>query len=369
MHTDVTTFCIGQTTSIYDAITQMDRGRLGVVLVVDEERRLVGTITDGDVRRTILARVSLETSVTALLARKAGTPYARPITALIGQEPSTYLGLLDRHSILHLPILDAGGRVTGLVTRDEFFPGQRLSLQAVVMAGGQGSRLSPLTAETPKPMLPVGDRPLMEIVIEQLRDAGIHEMKVTTHHKPEKIAQHFGDGSQFGVKLSYVEEASPLGTAGALGLLEVPGDTTLVINGDILTQMDFRAMLVYHREHEADFTIAVRHYELKVPYGLVECDGSRVRGLSEKPLVSSFVNAGIYLLEPSVYRFIPKGERLDMTQLIQRLLDAGRTVVSFPIRERWLDIGQVEDYAQAQEQAKQWEAARRTTPPMEEVRP
>jgi dTDP-glucose pyrophosphorylase len=348
----------------------MDRSRLGVVLVVDEERRLVGTITDGDVRRAILAKVSLETSVAALLTRKAGTKYARPITAPMGQDPAVYLSLLKQHSILHLPLLTEEQRVAGLVTRDDFLPDEQdLPLHAVVMAGGAGRRLHPLTEEIPKPMLPVGDRPLLELIIGQLREAGVRHVKLSTHHKPEKIEAHFQDGRQFGVELSYVTEDRPLGTAGALGLHDPPASTTLVMNGDILTQVDFRAMLRYHKEHEADFTVAVRHYELKVPYGLVECDGSHVRSLSEKPLVSSFVNAGIYLLEPSVYRFIPKGERLDMTELIQRLLNAGRTVVSFPIREHWLDIGQLEDYAQAQEAAKQWEAARRAAPPMEEVRP
>jgi NDP-sugar pyrophosphorylase family protein len=224
------------------------------------------------------------------------------------------------------------------------------------MAGGKGSRLQPLTEEMPKPMLPVGDRPVLEIIIGQLRDAGIKQVKVTTHHQPEKIAQHFGDGSNFGVELSYVEERSPLGTVGGLGLLEVPRETTLVINGDILTQVDFRAMLRYHQEHQADLTVAVRQYDVKVPYGVIECDGAQVRKISEKPAVMVLVNAGIYLLEPGVYRYIPNGQRFDMTELIQRLLDEGRSVVSFPVREYWLDIGQREEYEQAQEAIKEWGA-------------
>lgn len=352
MYTDLATLCVDQNSSFGTAITQMDRSRLGIVLVVDEERRLLGTITDGDVRRAILAKVSLEEPISALLARKAGTPYAHPITASMGQDPPTYLSLLKQHNILHLPLLDEEQRVAGLVTLEEFLPNQALPLQAVVMAGGQGTRLDPLTAEIPKPMLLVGDRPLMEIVIQQLRDAGIRQVKIATHHKPEKIEEHFGDGSSFGVRLSYVEEERPLGTAGALGLLEVPKETTLVINGDILTQVDFRAMLTYHREHEADLTVAVRHYDIKVPYGVIECEGPVVRALSEKPVLGFFVNAGIYLIEPSVFQFIPNGQRFDMTDLIQRLLDHGQPVVSFPIREYWLDIGQHADYEQAQREAK-----------------
>jgi NDP-sugar pyrophosphorylase family protein len=272
----------------------------------------------------------------------------------MGADRSHYLSLLREHNILHLPLVDAQQRVAALVSLDEFLPDRMLPLQAVVMAGGAGSRLHPLTDDLPKPMLRIGDRPLLEIIIGQLRDAGIKQVKVTTHHKQEKIAAHFGDGSRLGVVLSYIEEDRPLGTVGGLGLLEAPDETTLVINGDILTQMDFRAMLAYHREHQADLTVAVRQYDLKVPYGVVERDGAAVRRISEKPAFPVFVNAGMYLLEPVIYRYIPKGERLDMTDLIQRVIDDGRTVVSFPVREYWLDVGQREEYAQAQDEIKQW---------------
>lgn len=356
MYADLTTLCIHEASSFRAAIAQMDRSRLGIVLVVDEDRRLVGTMTDGDVRRAILERTTLDQPVTAFLAQKAGTRYANPITSLITAGQDAWLRVLQEHKILHLPLLDEAERVAGMVTLEDFLPNQPLPLHAVVMAGGQGSRLNPLTDDTPKPMLPVGDRPLMEIVIRQLREAGIRQVKVSTHHKPEKIAEHFGDGTNFGVDLSYVTEERPLGTAGGLGLLEVPKETTLVINGDILTQIDFRAMLTYHKEHQADLTVAVRHYDVKVPYGVIECEGPLVRRLSEKPVLEFFVNAGIYLLEPVVYGFIPNGQRCDMTDLIQCLLQHGRPVVSFPVREYWLDIGEREQYEQAQEAVKQWEA-------------
>jgi dTDP-glucose pyrophosphorylase/CBS domain-containing protein len=355
MYTDLTTFCIGKGSLLREAMTRMDANRIGIVLVIDEHRRLIGTVTDGDARRAILANIDLEVSVSELLARKAGTRFATPLTAPIGQDPVYYAALLKQHNLVHLPLLDTDQRVAGLVTLDEFVPNQPLPLQAVVMAGGRGSRLQPLTDELPKPMLRVGDRPVLEIMIRQLREAGIRQVKVTTHHKPEKITEHFGDGRDFGVELSYIEEDRPLGTVGGLGLLEAPKDTTLVINGDILTQVDFRAMLVYHREHQADLTVAVRQYDLQLPYGIVECDGPKVVGLSEKPHLNCFVNAGIYLLEPLTFRLIPNGQRFDMTDLIQRLLEDKRAVVSFPIREYWMDIGQAADYYQAQEQAKIWQ--------------
>jgi len=184
--------------------------------------------------------------------------------------------------------------------------------------------------------------------IEQLREGGIRQINITTHYKAEKIVDHFGDGSDFGVRINYVNEDRPLGTAGALGLMEKPNSLLLVINGDILTQMNFRAMLSYHQEHKADLTVAVRKYDLKVPYGVIENKGAFVQKLVEKPSLSFFVNAGIYLLEPSVYRYVPNGQHFDMTDLIQRLLEAKRPVASFPIVEYWLDIGQPADYDQAE---------------------
>lgn len=354
MHTNLTNFCVTRDSSIRDAIARMETNKLGFVLVVEEERRLAGTITDGDIRRAILARIDFQQAVSVLLAGKASSRYARPITARVGEDRSVYLNLLKQNSVLYLPLVDEEERVAGLVTLDEFVPEQILPLHAVVMAGGRGSRLHPLTEELPKPMLQIGGRPLLEIIIGQLRDMGIKQVRVTTHHKPDKIAGHFGDGKDFGVELSYVTEDRPLGTVGSLGLLEPPNETTLVINGDILTQVDFRAMLAYHREHQADLTVAVRHYDLKIPYGVIECEGPVVRRLSEKPVLGFFVNAGIYLLEPMVYRFIPNGQRFDMTDLIQCLLDEGRPVVSFPVLEYWIDIGRLADYQQAQEHVKSW---------------
>jgi NDP-sugar pyrophosphorylase family protein len=223
------------------------------------------------------------------------------------------------------------------------------------MAGGFGKRLLPLTQNTPKPMLPIGEQPLMERMIGQLRDAGIHRVNVTTHFEPEKIRDYFGDGERFGVNLNYVSEERPLGTAGALRLIETKKEPLLIINGDILTRVDFRAMLDFHREHQADLTVGVREYDFQVPYGVIETEGARVTGVNEKPVYKFFVNAGIYLLQPALDEFIPKDERFDMTDLIEKLIAAGRTVASFPIMEYWLDIGRLADYERAQEDVKNWE--------------
>jgi dTDP-glucose pyrophosphorylase len=340
---------------MHEAIAQIEVSRIGIVLVVDPDQRLVGTVTDGDLRRIILAGISLDEPVSVLLARKTESPFAKPITEQIGAGRATFIKLLNQYSIRHLPLVDHYQRVVALVTSDDFSPEPERPMQAMIMAGGMGTRLRPLTENLPKPMLPVGNQPLMEIIVNQLRDANISHVNVSVHHESEKITNYFGDGSKFGVKMTYVTEDQPLGTAGALGLMQTPQETVLVINGDILTQVDFRAMRAYHQEHSADLTVAVQQYDLQVPYGIVECEGASIRSMSEKPVLKFFVNAGIYLLEPSVYNFIPNGERYDMTDLIQRLLSEGRSVVAFPIREYWSDIGQHSDYEQAQEQMKKWQ--------------
>jgi NDP-sugar pyrophosphorylase family protein len=299
----------------------------------------------------MLAQLDMDSPISVLLYRKSGTPYEKPITA---PQDASYLDLLLKHNILHLPIVDVDDRVIGLVTRDEFLREQSLSLSAVIMAGGAGRRLMPRTKDTPKPMLYVGDRPLLEIIVEQLRDAGVRRFHVTTHHKPEKISEHFGDGHEFGVDMRYVLEEQPLGTAGALALMEVPSETTLVINGDILTGVDVRRMLDFHREHQAELTVAVSQYDIQLPFGVVECDGPMIKSITEKPQEKYFVvNAGLYLLEPSVYQFVPSGQPSDMTDVIQRMLDASRPVCSFPIREYWLDIGDHKDYEKAQDRIKE----------------
>jgi dTDP-glucose pyrophosphorylase len=331
--------------SISEAIPILDHAGLGVLLLCEDGRKLVGILTDGDIRRAILRSVSFEEPCISIASRApvVAPPQTSPVEALHIMEHGRKGGAN------HLPLVDREGRVVALLLRSDLITEDQIALSAVIMAGGFGIRLRPMTEELPKPMLPVGGRPLMELIIEQLRQAGIRRVNISTHYRPEKIVNHFGDGRAFGVELNYVTEDHPLGTAGALGLIEARDEPLLVINGDILTRVDFRAMLAYHREHRADLTVAVRQYDLQVPYGVLECEGARVRQMREKPRYSFLVNAGIYLLEPAVCHYIPGGQRFDMTDLIQRLLDGGRPVASFPIVEYWLDIGQPVDYEQAQE--------------------
>ncbi|UCD38299.1 MAG: nucleotidyltransferase family protein [Fidelibacterota bacterium] len=338
--------------TVRDVMTCIDHNAKGIALVVDDERRLVDTLTDGDLRRSILAGIRMEANIQKVIDHKATYHTAKPITAQTSTTRGELLEMMHEHPINQIPILDEDGRVVDLVVRDDLMPHETLPLQAVVMAGGYGTRLRPLTEDLPKPMLPVGDRPIMEHIIEQLRHVGINKVNVTTHYKPEAIKAHFGDGAGFGIQLSYVEEDRPLGTAGALGIMEMSKDPLLVINGDILTRVDFKAMLDYHREHEAMLTVGVRQYDINVPFGVLESDGVHVTGIREKPLLNFFVSAGVYLVEPSIREFIPNGERFDMSDLIQRLIDEDKSVVNFPLWEYWLDIGEEASYAQAQKDIK-----------------
>lgn len=342
-------FLVGPEATVRSVMACIDSNTEGIALIVNDDRKLLGTVTDGDIRRGILGGLSLSEPVQELLGRKTSTRYAEPVTARSGCDPGQLLQKMHEHVVHQIPLLDGDGCVVDLVTMDDLMPQEFLPLQAVIMAGGFGTRLRPLTEDVPKPMLPLGNQPILERIIGQLKSVGVRQMNITTHYKPEIITDYFGDGKDFGVDINYVSEDSPMGTAGALGLIDCPDEPLLVINGDILTQVDFRAMLAYHREHEADLTVAVRQYDLQVPYGVLECDGFQVRGIKEKPTYNFFVNAGIYLLDPDAHQYIPPGRRFDMTDLIEHLIAADRTVASFPIVEYWLDIGQPDDYHQAQQ--------------------
>jgi len=343
------------TESIGDAIGHIDRHPGRIALVVDDAGSLIGTVVDGDVRRAILAGLGLDTPVSELLRHRPRAAAHVPITAPEGTSDDELRQVMREHVIRQVPIVDAEGRVRDLVLLDDLTAEPLTGVRAVVMAGGFGKRLRPLTENIPKPMLPVGDRPVIEHIVGQLRDAGVKHVNITTHFMPEKIKEHFGDGSEFGVHIDYVSEGQPLGTAGSLGLMIPSEEPLLVINGDILTDLDFRHMLAFHREHEADLTVGVRQYDMDVPYGVVQTDGVKVTGVTEKPRYTFFVNAGIYLLEPLVQQAVPESKRYDMTDLIEHLVADGRSVVSFPIIEYWLDIGKPEDYRRAEE-----EIARRT---------
>ncbi len=328
--------------SIADAISQLDRAGTGALVLCRPGRTLLGLLTDGDIRRAILRKVPLDATIETI-ATLSPVVTDGPISGVEA------LGLMIHHDINQLPVVDTDGDLRDFLLRKDLVADSQPDLSAVIMAGGYGKRMLPLTELVPKPMLPVGDRPLLERTIEQLRRSGIHEVHLTTHYLPESIVRHFGDGEAFGVSINYSNEDEPLGTAGGLRLIERADGPFLVINGDILTGVSYQQMLRHHQKHGALLTVGVRVHEIRVPFGVVECDEVRVLQLKEKPSITLLVNAGIYLLEPSACDYIPSGCRFDMTDLIRRLVEEGQMVAGFPIIEYWQDVGRHEDYRQAQE--------------------
>jgi dTDP-glucose pyrophosphorylase/CBS domain-containing protein len=347
-HQQIRELCIRPTDTLRDTMALLDRTGVGIALITDDEQRLLSTVTDGDIRRALLAGHALDDPIVkfdASTSRIAGT--GRPVTAPKGTSPDRLLEIMSTASVRHVPIISADGRVVDLHTLSELAGKQCRNIDAVVMAGGFGSRLRPLTERLPKPMLQVGDRPLLQHILERLERSGIRRVHVTTHYQPDAITEYFGDGSRLGLEIEYVQEKEPLGTLGALGLLPDQDTPLLVVNGDVLTEVDFDAMLSYHEDSGVEMTVGVRQFEMAVPYGVVDIVANRVRALEEKPIYHLFVNAGIYLVEPTILNRIEAGRRLDATDLIGQLLTEGRPVASFPIHEYWLDIGQHDDYERA----------------------
>ena len=330
--------------SIRDTMEVIDRGAKGIAIAVDAKGRILATITDGDIRRAILAGTDLNHPVSCL--RKPGQ--RKPVVAGVGTPESELLVLMERHSVRQVPLLDENGRVRGLAVQHEILRQDELPVTGVIMAGGYGKRLLPLTQSVPKPMLPVNGRPLLEHTLSKLRQSGIRSVNVATHHLSESIVEYFKDGSEFGVQLQYFQETEPLGTAGGLAKMAEGTDPLLVINGDVLTTVDVRAMLDFHREHRAALTVGVRQYDIEVPFGLIDTEGVRVIGIQEKPILRHFINAGIYMADRDVCRLVPEGRRFDMTDLITAVIRAAGNVISFPVREYWIDIGRIEQYRKAE---------------------
>ncbi len=346
---DLEPFCTRPDRPIVAAMELMERNAAGIALVVDDDSRLIDTITDGDVRRALLAHTDIDQPVSALLDHKRGAADSHPpITAPVDTPAAELITTMNAAAIRQVPMVDDAGRVRGLALLSDLVREYEQPLTAVVMAGGFGRRLMPLTESTPKPMLPVGGRPVLEHILDGLRSSGIRHVNLTTHFKGEQIHGHFGSGEDFGIDISYVDEEQPLGTAGALSLLEKSDGPLLVMNGDVLTRVDFARMHAFHAEHEAAMTVAVKAHEVEVPYGVVETNGSFVTHVKEKPRIKHFINAGIYILDPQVREHIEPGTRLDMPQLVERLVDAGLRVASFPVHEYWIDIGHYESLEQAQ---------------------
>ena len=332
--------------TLRDTIDAMTKSRVGIALVVGPGRRLRGVVVDIDIRRALLRGAELSSPVTTAMNR-------RPLTVPAGATSERIAAAFRAHLKSHLPVVDAKGRLTGLAARTDFatIP-RRYQNRVVVMAGGAGKRLRPLTASTPKPMLRLGDKPILEHVLEQMVAAGFARFTFAINYLAEQIERHFGDGSRWDAKIAYVREPRPLGTAGALGLIKNPGtEPLLVLNGDILTKVDFPALLDFHRAEKGLATICVKRHEIQVPYGVIEHSGRRLKRFVEKPTQRFLVNAGIYVLDPRALACLPKRRACDMPEFLDRIRARRRDgVACFPISEYWLDIGGPGEFRRAEKE-------------------
>lgn len=327
--------------TVRDAMRQIDATSLQIALVVDEAGRLAGTVTDGDVRRAILRGAELGDPVASVMN-------ARPMTAAEGSDLTELVTRMRTLKLRHLPVVNSAGELVGLETLEDLTSAPVRDNAVVLMAGGLGTRLLPLTATCPKPMLPVGDRPILEHTLVALAEQGFRSFFVAINYLGEMVESHFGDGSRWGVNITYLREEQRMGTAGALSLLPArPDKPFLVMNGDVLTKLNFNQLFDMHEESGASTTMCVRHYEYQVPFGVAEITEDELIGIQEKPLLRHFVSAGIYVVRPEALDHIPKGSFFDMPQLLNALIGERLRVKVFPITEYWLDVGRHDDMQRA----------------------
>jgi dTDP-glucose pyrophosphorylase len=328
-------------TTIREAMERIDRSATQLALVTDADGRLVGTVSDGDVRRGLLASLTLEDSVERVMNRK-------PTSVVEQHDRAGVVALMQARGLRFLPVLDASGRVVGLHSLDEALRPPPRDNVVVLMAGGAGERLRPLTERTPKPMLLVGGRPILETIVVQLVAQGFRRFVLSVNYRAEVIEEYFGSGSRWGIDISYVREPKRLGTAGSLRLLtERPTKPLIVMNGDILTKLDVRGVLEFHEEKSAAATMCVREHEYQVPFGVVQTDGIDIAAFDEKPVVRWPVNAGIYVLSPSSLDAIPSDTFFDMPALFDKLRETAARTVAYTIRDFWMDIGRPADFERA----------------------
>jgi dTDP-glucose pyrophosphorylase/predicted transcriptional regulator len=318
-----------------------------IALVIDERHYLVGTITDGDIRRALLHGKTMDDVAQVVMNEK-------PVTANEDAVNQECVKLMQKHHLRQIPIVDENRKLKGLFTGEDIQHIDSVNtndVPVVIMAGGKGKRLRPLTEDCPKPMLPIGDQPLLELIIKQASDQGFNDFFISINYLGEIIKEHFGNGSQFNVNINYLEETTPLGTAGPLRMLkDVENESFIVINGDVLTRMYLPRLFDFHREHDADMTMCVREYEFQVPYGTVSMDGDIVKEIEEKPVYRFFVNAGIYMINKKIIELIDDDETTDMVTLLKRAKKSNYNVTAFPIHEYWMDIGRMDDLTRAREE-------------------
>lgn len=327
--------------TIGDALRALEAGSLQIALVVDQDNRLQGTVTDGDIRRAILRGLGLDSPVSEIMNRT-------PTTAYCTDDRQALWALMRNRRIHHIPVIDEKGCVVGLEVLDELLVATERDNPVIIMAGGLGTRLRPLTQNRPKPMLMVGERPILEHILISLAEYGYKNFFFSVNYLSQVIKDHFEDGSRWGVSITYLDEKQRLGTAGALSLLpDRPTKPFIVMNGDVLTKLNFQRLMETHEQKQASVTVCVRNYDYQIPFGVAKVEGDSLLSIVEKPVHRSFVSAGIYVLNPEVLDRVPCNTFYDMPDLISSLIQENEKVKVFPITEYWLDVGRPDDMQRA----------------------
>lgn len=329
------------TVSIREGIAKLNESGLQILLIVDDQYKLIGTVTDGDIRRSLLRGQVLNEPIEKIMRRNSIV-----VASNISRE--TVLQLMRTNRFHQLPIVDHLHRVVGLHLWNEITLPKNYSNQMIIMAGGLGKRLRPYTEKCPKPMLAIHGKPILEHIIERARAEGFCNFTISVQYLGEMIEEYFGNGEKFGVKIGYVKENSPLGTAGALSLLNPrPQHPIIVTNGDVLSDIRYGDLLDFHSRYSAFATMAVRLYEWHNPYGVVKTDGITITGFEEKPMIRSYINAGVYALNPEILEFINYDEPCDMPSLFEYARRFSKKIIAYPMHEPWLDIGNANDLIEA----------------------
>jgi dTDP-glucose pyrophosphorylase len=335
--------CVREDATIREVMSRLNLVGSGVLLVVDEHGRLQGTLSDGDIRRWLLAGHDL-TEKALLVANRD------PVTLEAGSSAATARALIDKHQIHLIPVVDQERKVIDFWTRSHH--AVRDDTPVVIMAGGLGMRLRPLTDTVPKPMLETGKVPLLERILMQHIQQGAHNFYVSVNYLADVIENHFGDGSRWGVKITYLRETIRLGTGGALSLLgeqDLTSDCVVVVNGDVISEINVPSLIAHHRSNKADATICSRSFSYTVPFGVIHHHDNNITAIEEKPTLEYSINAGIYCLSNDATRMIPKGRYYDITTLFSDLLEQKKRCAILNISGFWLDIGSHDDYARANE--------------------
>ena len=348
MINDLSDLCVAESATILQTIEAINRGAKQIALVVSADGKLLGTVTDGDIRRGLLRGLGVDAAVAEVMNRN-------PHTARVDESGRDVMTREIPKMIHQVPVLDAEGKLIGMYTDADLNAAVEISTPVVLMAGGKGVRLHPLTHNVPKPMLPIGDTPIIEIILRKLKSQGFKNVYISVNYLAQVIEDHIKDGAWLGLNVQYLHEDKPLGTAGALAQLEGRFDEPfIVMNSDLLTNCDFTQVIQFHNKQSAAATLGVREYQFQVPYGVVNIKGAEVDSISEKPIHRSMVSAGIYALDPWALSLIPKDEFTDMPTLLELVKDHGRKVVAFPIHESWLDIGRHDDLNEARNNHEEW---------------